>query len=379
MTQQAQAADGEASRFEQLSALLEQDPTNLRLVTDTANAAIEARQFAEARRLIATLSSQGSLSDELVFLDGTAAMGAAEWADAAARFEKLLAIGADAPAIRFNLAWSLAMQKAFDAALALLDEPTVATLPQAAALSVQLLHQRGDMEEAERRARDSIARFPDHVGLNAVVSTLAIDIEDRDLAAHCAQQAGDHPEALVTLATLSLGNDQIGDAAVLFDRALEKNPALPRAWIGRGLSKLLGADKVAAAADIDHGAALFDTHLGSWIAAGWAHLLAGDLATAKERFQTALSLDANFAESHGSLAVIDVMQGRAEEARRATATALRLDRQCFSAALAAMLLALSGGDQAGARQLMERALSTPVGDDGKTIAQTMARLGLAGH
>jgi tetratricopeptide (TPR) repeat protein len=368
-----------ASRYQRLAAFLEQDPANARLIADTVEAAIDAGAFAAARALIAALPDQSRLPPEFAHLDGVAAMGAADWSAAVVRFDALIASGADAPPVRFNYAWSLTKLRQFDAALGALDAATVAALPQAAALAVQLRHQRGDMAAAEREARAAIARFPEHAALNAAVSTLAIDIEDRDLAARCAHVAGDHPEALATAATLALGDEQLDEAARLFDQALDRNPGLPRAWIGRGLTRLLGPDKMAAAADIDRGAELFDTHLGSWIAAGWAQLLAGDRAAARARFERALALDDRFAESHGSLAVIDVLEGRPDPARRGVKIALRLDRACFSAALAGLLLAAAKGDQARADQILRQALATPIGGSGKTIAQTMMRLGLTGR
>jgi tetratricopeptide (TPR) repeat protein len=212
----------------------------------------------------------------------------------------------------------------------------------------------------------------------AAVSVLALDIEDPELAARCAAKAPGHPDALATLGTLALGNDQPEEALDMFNRALERNRAVPRAWVGRGLAELLAGRSDRAAADIDRGAEMFGTHLGSWIAAGWAHFISHDLAASRARFETALRLDPNFAESHGSLAVLDLLEGDAEGARRRADIALRLDRQCYSAALAKALLAAGAGDAAGAQRIFDLALNTPVDGNGRTIAQTMARLGMSG-
>jgi tetratricopeptide (TPR) repeat protein len=355
------------------------DPTNERLATDAATAALDAGRFADAAALIERFGGDGALSPTLVNLAGLAAMGTEDWPAAVQRFTELREQGVDAPAIRFNLAWSLAMQGASADALAYLDDESVAALPQAATLRIQLLHDRGTMDDAKRDAARALERFGGHAGLNAAVSTLAIDLEDRALAARCAAAAGGHPEALTTSGTLALGEDQHERAAALFEQALDRNPNLPRAWIGRGLARLLGSDKAAAAADIDHGATLFGSHIGSWIAAGWAHLLAGDQAAARERFERALALDDRFAESHGSLAALDALAGDRTAAERRMAVALRLDHASFSAALAGVLLATAKGNAVRAQQIMARALSTPIGDDGRTIAETMARLSLAGR
>src|SRR5205814_1001186 len=157
--------------------------------------------------------------------------------------------------------------------------------------------------------------FPDDEGLAAAVSVLALDIEDLDLARTCALKATNHPDAMTTLGTLALGESKLREAEQLFERALSTNGHLPRAWIGLGLARLVEKDG-RAAADIDRGAELFGDHIGSWIAAGWAYLIAGDLIAAQQRFERALSIDENFGETHGSLAVIDALEGRDVEASK---------------------------------------------------------------
>lgn len=210
----------------------------------------------------------------------------------------------------------------------------------------------------------------------AAVSTLALDIEDEALAEQCALKAGGHPDGLTTMGTLALGRERATEAVTLFERALSGNAGLSRAWIGLGLAKMLTGESDKAAADIDHGADLFGDHIGSWIAAGWAHFVAGDLATSRARFDTAMALDANFAETHGSLAVLDLLGGDVAEATRKSDIALRLDRQCYSAALAKSLIAASGGDHVTAKRIFDHAARTPIGKNGRTIGQGLAKMGM---
>jgi tetratricopeptide (TPR) repeat protein len=355
--------------------LLDHDPDNVRLITDAASAAFEEGQYDEAAALLGRHEQIAPLTFESLHLAGLIAMRRQDWEGAAACFARLMEAGQDTPAIRFNRAWSLAMAGKFDAALDLLDRASVESLPQAAQLLVQLLHDRGDFDTAAAQARHLFALHPGHRGLAAVTATLAIDIEDLELARRAAEQAGNHPDALTTLGTLALGEDDPKEAALLFAAALARAPSSPRALVGRGLVRLLDDDKVRAAADLDEGAELFGTHLGSWIAAGWAHFVAGDRAAARQRFETALALDDNFAESHGSLAVVDLLDGKLEKARQQCEVALRLDRQCFSAALASMLLSVGAGDADTAQRIFEKALHTEIDASGRTVAQALARLG----
>lgn len=368
----------DTSRYARFVSYLEHDPANLALLADAAHAAFAEELFEEADALLVRHAGIAPLPPGAQHLAGLVAMRLLDWDRASALFEALMEDGADAPPVRFNRAWSLAMAKRFEEALPLLDETTSAELAQAAQLEVQLRHQLGEFERAGERGRMLIEIHPDHRGLNAAVSTLAIDIEDADLAFATASKAGDHPEALTTLGTLALGDDQVAEAEELFDAALARNPNAPRAWVGRGLARLIGGDQAQAASEIDRGAELFGDHLGSWIAAGWAYLIAGDLPTARERFEKAAALDDSFGEAQGSLAVVELLEGRIEEGRRRTGVALRLDRKSFSAAFASMLLAAGEGDKDKAQRILEIALNTPVDASGRTVAQSLARLGIQG-
>ena len=305
------------------------------------------------------------------YLASVIAMRRGDFAAAAELLEPLLAED-DQPSLRFNLAWSRAMLGDKETALALLDERTVAEIAAAAMLRTQLLHEAARLEEALAFGRAALARHPDDAGLNAAMATLALDLEDPGLARACALKAGDHPEGLAAAGMLDLADGAIEAAHARFERSLAVRTHNPRAWIGRGLAGLMRQDNAQAAMDLDRGAQQFGRHLGSWIAAGWAHFIAGDAAAAQERFERALGIDPTFAETHGSLAVIDAVSGREQDARRKATTALRLDRDCFSAALAQALL--SSGDPTRAREIIDRAMTTPLNEQGMTIASYMAGL-----
>lgn len=370
------ASPATTSRLERLLALLETDPGNLPLLADTAEAALDERQPETTAALLARYAAIAPLGPRETNLAGIAALQVHDFGAAADAFGRLFDGGADDAAVRFNLAWARANLKEFTAALDVLDDDSARALPQAAMLRVQLMHETGDFDGAGDAARAYVALHPEHRGLMAAVSVLALDIEDEALAAECAAKAGDHPDALTTRGTLALADEHATDALVLFERALAANGESPRAWIGLGLAKLLTGKAGDAPADIDRGAELFGHHLGSWIAAGWAYFVNNDLVTSRARFETALAIDPTFAETHGSLAVLDILAGDLEQAKTKSDVALRLDRQCYSAALAKSLLAASGGDQETARRIFERAANTPIDGSGRTIGQALAKMGM---
>lgn len=361
------------TRLETLLSYLQADPNNTALRDDAIEEALALNEADIALRLIGD-GNKAAMDDRRLSQMGLAQLQKRDFRRASEIYTILRERGHDDPAITYNLAWARAMDKDFSSALGLLDEEAVIALPQAAELYVQLLHEAGEFDVAADEARKLFAIHPDHRGLAAAVSVLAIDVEDVDLAAQSARVAGDHPDALTTLGTLSLGEQDVTAARDQFEQALSINPNLPRALIGRGLAKLVSEDRDGAGKDLDRGAELFDDHLGSWIAAGWAYLLQNDPVTARQRFDHAMALDRNFAESYGSLAVLDVLEGKLDQAGAGIATAMKLDRQCMSAAFAQTLLISATGSPEEGRRLFEQILSAPLDDKGHTIRQAIARM-----
>ena len=361
----------EKNQLDRLLGYLAADPGNPALLIEAIETALAVPALDVAERLIAQLGDLRPGSFEAGFFAATLAMNRRDFARAAELLGPLVVSGAP-PNARFNLAWSKAMIGEKPQALELLDPETTGEIATAAMLRTQLLHEAGEFETAIEFGKEALERFPDDAGLNSAMATLALDLEDGELARACAARGGEHPEALAAIGVLDLQDGDPGKARVQFDRSIAIREHNPRAWVGRGLTKLVEHDPAGAASDIDRGAQQFGDHIGSWIAAGWAHYLGGNLDAAAQRFERAYAIDPNFAESHGSLAVIDAARGNRESAQLRMATAFRLDRQCFSAVLAKIML--EAGDPAAAQALIEKAFNTPLGESGMTVASYMAGL-----
>lgn len=363
-------------RLARLTGYLASDPNNLSLLLDASEAALSERRPGLAVELMERYGALAALEGRALNVASLAALQTGAHAKAADGFAILLETEPHSPALRFNRAWALAMDRHFEEALTLLDEDSARSLAQAAMLRVQIMHQLGHVDEAAEAARAYILVHPEHEGLMAATSVLAIDIEDLELADNCAKKAGGHPDALTTLGILALGRAADSEAADMFERALAIQGQSPRAWVGKGLAELIAGTHAEAAKHIERGAEMFGDHIGSWIAAGWAHLLSNDINNARRAFERALLIDDNFAESHGSLAVIAALEGRSSEAERLVEVALRLDKQSFAAVFARTLLLQAQGKAELARAIFERALNTPIDASGATIAQALAKRAL---
>lgn len=366
----------EAERtYELLKGYLIQDPANVQLLGDVAIAALHAGDLDGARQTIDELFSGERTSGPLISEIGCAALAIGQYEIARDVFSRLREEGETSDVTTYNLAYALSGTGDAETALELTDEDLAASLPEAAALRVQLLHTKGLFEEAMQEARGFLELFPESGPLQAAMTVLALDVEDEVLAASLARQIPDRPEGLMTLGTLVLGEGRNADALELFDRSIAMQRHNPRALIGRGLARLGMGDPEAAARDIDQGADLFGDHIGSWIAAGWAHYVRGDLGGARSRFERAFAIDPAFSETVGSLSVIDFLEGHGEEARRKSVAALRLDRECFSARLTQTLMESGKGNEDAARAMLDQALNMPVGKSGRTMVQYLSKMG----
>jgi tetratricopeptide (TPR) repeat protein len=362
-------------RLSRLLRFLEVDPLNVALANDTASAALDARRPDVARGVLERFEAQAALPPSLLNVKALAALAEERFADAAETLEALQTTNPEDPALRFNLAWARTMTGAHQAAADLIGTDVVAASPRAAALKVQALHHLGDLGAALAWGAECLEALPDDRDLLAALAVVALDADQPELARAYAERAGPTHEGFSNLGMLALNDEYVDDSAALFDKALEANPNSARGLLGKGLTQMLAGENAEAAAALDRSAEVFGDHLGTWVTAGWAHYAAGDLATARARFETALALDDTFAETHGALAVMDIMAGDLDSARRRADVALRLDRECLSAALARSLLLTAEGKAEAGERVRRIAMNLPVGPDGKTISQAMATLG----
>ena len=362
-------------RIDRLLEFLKADPENPSLLADAAKAALEDGRFGLTSALVARYAAKATPPPMLVNLAGLAAMGEARFADAASCFQTAYAASAGDPDLAYNLAWARAAQADWAGANDVLDEDAAAATPAAARLKVQVLHHLGRLADALEWGRRLAERHPtDHLLMGAL-SAVAVDAEDIVLAEAFARRGESAPESQATLGMLLLEQNRSADAAAYFDAALISQPNTGRALLGQGLERLMSGDAATAVGPLDQAAVIFGDHLGSWLAAGWAHLISGDLTVARARFETALALDAAFAETQGAMAVVAALEGRTDAARRHAQVALRLDRQCLSALLARSLLLEAVGQHQAADQIRKTAMDIPLGPSGQTIAQALLTFG----
>ena len=362
------------SRLSRLQGMVAQDPSNVRLLEDAADAAYEGGDFDLADSLLVRARAVAPLSATALNLAAMALIARGRHAEALAYLDELVARGIDDVNVRYNAALASALGADYARAEALLDPKVLSAVPAAIELRVRVLHHLGRLQEALALGEGVGPKPP--AELAASLSVVALDLGDHQAAKRYAQLGQARPEGLTTLGSLELEEGDIAGSQARFEASIRMNPSSGRAFVGLGLSELAGGKQLEAIEHLDHGAALLGIHPGSWIAAGWAHFVAGEVDLAEARFQRALEADENFAEVHGALAVVALAKGQTAEGERRVEIALRLDRRCLSAALAKSQLLATRGRPAASMAVRQAALDAPLDDRGTTIRGSLVRFGL---
>lgn len=365
----AQADEAPASRFERLKAYLAADPGNLTLMADAADAAMNEGRFADVIDMVDRHAAIAPPPPSLINVLGLCALAEGRHEDAAGIFAALLAGAPDDPALRFNLAW--AREQAGDHRGALEAIGSSAGTGTAAALVVRSLHNLGQLDEAIA-VGDAWEGREGSPELWGGLAAVALDAEDLDRAQRWASRGIASPDGLAAQGVLEMMEARNGEARRLFEEALALRPDSGRGLLGMGSVLLDEGRPEEAAKQFDAAGEIYGDHLGTWVAAGWAWLLAGDQAAARARFDRAVAIDDSFGEGHGGLAVIDMMEGHIEDATRRSEIALRLDRQGLGGTLARSLLLDRAGETTAAARIREMALNAPIGPNGRSVMQMLA-------
>lgn len=342
------------ARSERLDAYLAQDPGNEQLLADAFEAALAAgRLEAAARHAEVGFSAAGS--DAWRFRQVTLAMAQGRLEDAKSQLMQLAPTGDPLhPAVRFNLGYVHFRLGEYRSSAELL-EPLLGDMPPAQPVWLRSLHQLGEVERAwgwvDRALSAGQALEAEVCG---VASLIAIDAEQLDQAERLADRALHGmprlAEALVAKGSVALAR-QDGPSAEKFATAALEQRDDGRARSLLGFARLLRQNLAAALTELERAVLLMPGHVGTWHGLGWTRILLKDLSGAEAAFAQALALDRNFAESHGSCAVVLVLMGRVGEAKAHVARAQRLDPNSMAVRYAELLMSGKGADPRAVERL----------------------------
>jgi predicted Zn-dependent protease len=350
------------AELERVEGYLASDPGNTLLLRQAIDLCLAVGRI-EAARQHADAALRLSPDDAFVqHWHGNVLIAQGKLGEAAKVFDALLQRSPDEN-IAFNLALVQYRQHQFADArttLAPFIKDGSASAP-AVTLYLRTLHQLGELSAAREVVERQMPRCGDDAEFLSAASLLLFDADQPNEAQRLSSAAlatGARPlEALVVAGSLALGRDDAPTAVALLNEALTLNPSDGRSWAGLGMASLLNGDTSSAKVHLERAVANLPTHIGTLHALGWCQIMRGELADAQHTFRNALTLDRNFGESHGGLAVVSALQGKKSEAEEAIQRALRLDPEGLAARYAQMVLSGVVNDPVQFRKLALRLVS----------------------
>ena len=143
--------------------------------------------------------------------------------------------------------------------------------------------------------------------------------------------------------------------------------------MGCGLAALLDKNLDLGETCLEKAVGFMPAHLGTWNALAWVRIMKNDISGAESAIEIALERDRTFAESHGMLAVIRILQGQRDIGAESAKRALQLDAKCFSGRFAQTLLLDPERDVAKIQARIQSLMAAPIAEGGSTIAQNLQR------
>jgi tetratricopeptide (TPR) repeat protein len=357
-------------RLVQLLSFLQQDPGNPILLQDTFDTALRTHTWSVAEEMVQRglrleHDRWGWQSRHAQLL-----LASQHWTDAhvaltAMRTDPMLPANL-LPVLNHDLAFAALHLGRFDEGLACLESvigPVSAEQPLAPStqlLWLRLLHRCRRLAEAMAWAKARWACGTLDPVAAGVASLIALDAADFEFSLRWADAAlgsgAEQLEALVARASLALAQRDAESARKLLARARHLNPNDGRTWSALGFTELLEQNLEAASANFSTAVRQMPDHIGTWHGLGWVAMLKNDLEKAKAVFVHAVDMDRNFAESHGSLAIVLAKEGNTADAELEIKLALRLDRNCLSARYAQAIINGDAHDLKKFHELVERLL-----------------------
>lgn len=363
-------------QYTRYKSFLAQDPDNINLICQTSQLGLQLGNIAEARELLSAALQKHPDSTALKFNFSNILLASQEYNLASEILTELLT-QEDNPAIRYNLAYATMFagnyKQATELFASIVEE--TGTAPDTSYWLGRCYYHLGDTANANKYLRIHVANNPQRADSIGTLAMLNMDMENLEEAKSLAEKAltinNNNLEALVTLGNVYL-NDQDDDTAnSFFSQATEKHPTSGRAWAGLGLTDMLRTNLPKAISDLKKAVQYMPGHIGTWHALAWAQITSNDIDGAKNSFEAAMNIDRNFGETHGGLAVIDVLQKNHESAKERIRRALKLDSNSFSARFAQSLL-LQESDPEKAQHIIKNIMAFQLAE-GKTLQDTLSK------
>lgn len=360
--------------------LLETDPSNLRLRAELFERALAAGALDVAASALDGVLAIDPSGAEWRHRKAVLSMARGDWQGAETQLQGLINEGQHDPGVRYNLAYThFALGQsalAHDLLVELMQEQPADLMDQVLTLRLRCLHQEHKLQEGVALYQQFEAQHASASAAGAA-ALIAVDLGQPALADAWASRAlamnPQQHEALVAKGSVLLGKRQGVQALPLLLRAEQEHPRDGRTLSALGLAYMLNGNFAEALAVLHRAVQFMPNHIGTWHAIGWCAIFLRDLAAAQVAFERAISLDRNFAESQGGLAVTFALRGQSQLARETLRRAEGLPGRSVSAEYASAILGGEAQDVERFEKMARRILGGHHDAEGRSLADLILR------
>lgn len=372
----------EQSRLNRLLGFLKLDPNNQALLLDAMSLAIEVGDMASTQQLIEHIDTH-AIDDPQVYAQAThLLLQMGQYAAAGDFGDKAIEGGITHSAVFFNTAFGHFYSGDYvDAAKLLAHLSSAADCPAPALLlHARALHHQELTEEAEPLTTRALQQEPGNIEARGLLALLQYENDDNPAALLTAHETlAEDPnqlDALIACASANFEQGNLDASRKAWLHTVKAHPDCGRAWSGLAQLEFNELEFVQAEEHLKTAVQFMPDHIGTWHLLAWIYILRNDSTAARAALDKSYALDRNFGETHGGLAIVDVMDGLDDQARLGIRRALKLNPNGLSAHYAEMLLLQKAGKSAEATQLVNQVLdrATPDGpESGRTLVEAWLR------
>jgi len=350
------------TRLNRMISFLDRDPGNTRLLQEVLSLVIASGNLQHIRHWIRHLESH-PVEDTAILAQMThLQLLNRNFAAASDYGDRAIQAGASHPAILLNAAYGHFYSGHYERCAAILtsltekNDATVGTL----LLHARALHHQNAAESAEQLVTRALQNEPVNVEAKGLLALLH---HERDSNHHALQLAHEvlaqNPsqlDALLACGSVHVEQGNMKAARKTWLHTVMLHPTCGRAWSGLAQVAFNALEFVDAEAYLKKAVTYMPDHIGTWHLLAWVYILRKDSVQARSALMQSYALDRSFAETHGGLAVVDVLEGKQKAAQLGIRRALKLKPDCLSARYAEILTLQNTGKYEEARALIQQIL-----------------------
>ena len=355
-------SSAEHHRLGRLLAFLGHDPANLALLTDAMSLAIDLGDTACGKQLIDHMKAKAIDEPKVNALAAHLSLQAGHFEEAGAFGDKAIEGGILHPAVIFNAAQGHFYSGDYASVHTLLSR--LNNDPQSPVsvlmMHARALHQLEETEQAETLVARAQQQEPGNTDIRGLLSLLQYENDNFSPALITAHETlaedPDQLDALIACASVHFEQNNITASRNAWLHTVTVYPECGRAWSGLARLEFNELEFDAAEEHLKTAVQFMPDHIGTWHLLAWVYILRNDSTQARQALDRSYALDRTFGETHGGLAIVDIMDGMKERARQSIRRALKLNPNGLSAQYAEALLLKDAGQPEKALQLIDQVL-----------------------